>query len=50
MSIFFEPNILYNKCNTPKWFVANCISMLSMESIYGAAIIPALVLKMNKKI
>ena len=45
---FFEPNMLYNKCNVPKWFVANSISMLSLESMYGP-VVPALFLTMTKK-
>lgn len=34
----------------PKWFVANCSSMLSFESVNGVAIIPALLLSTQKKL
>lgn len=35
--------------HVPKWFVANCSSMLSFESPKGAAIIPALLLPPKKR-
>lgn len=35
------------KCNIPKWFVANCSSMLSLESMKGVAMIPALLLEIK---
>lgn len=40
--------IVCDKCNIPKWFVANCSSMLSLESMNGVAITPALLLKTEK--
>lgn len=33
----------------PTWFVANCSSMLSSESMKGVAIIPALFLAKSEK-
>lgn len=40
--------IVCDKCNIPKWFVANCSSMLSLESMNVVAITPALLLKTEK--
>lgn len=35
---------MYTKARLPKWFVANCISIPSCESVKGGAITPALLL------
>lgn len=40
--------VTYYKC-IPKWFVANCSSMPSWESMKGVAITPALLLPEKKK-
>lgn len=36
------------ECSLPIWFVANCSSMLSLESMNGVAMIPALLLATRK--
>ena len=35
---------------SPMWFVANCSSILSLESLNGVAMIPALLLRTAKEI
>lgn len=37
------------KMNIPKWLVANCNSILSLERMNGGAITPALLLPNNKQ-
>lgn len=49
IKLMADMQTIYNvMSNIPTWLVANCISMLSWESMKGAAIMPALLLNQEK--